>query len=94
MNIHDLGMFAARIVVNPFGNIDTLFTFLYLGPETIMPLASIIATILGAILIFWRFIFGSIKRFWRFIRHKGQESPIDENQDVSAVDGEEQKENI
>lgn len=34
----------------------------YLGPETIMPLASILATILGFLLIFWRAIVRFIKR--------------------------------
>ena len=34
----------------------------YLGPETIMPLASILATILGFLLIFWRAILRFIKR--------------------------------
>jgi hypothetical protein len=28
----------------------------YLGPESIMPLASILAAVLGFILIFWRYI--------------------------------------
>lgn len=34
----------------------------YLGPETIMPLASILATILGFLLIFWRAIIRFIKK--------------------------------
>jgi hypothetical protein len=32
----------------------TLIVLLYLGPETIMPLASILAAVLGFLLIFWR----------------------------------------
>ena len=43
---------------------------LYLGPDSIMPLASVIAAILGVILIFWRFILSSIKKGFRFIRRK------------------------
>lgn len=46
---------------------------LYLGPETIMPLASIIAAIVGVILIFWRFILKSVKNFFRLITGKGSE---------------------
>ncbi len=38
---------------------------LYLGPNTVMPLASIVAAIVGVILIFWRFIFGFIRRGFR-----------------------------
>ena len=34
----------------------------YLGPETIMPLASILAAVLGFILIFWRLILKSAKK--------------------------------
>jgi hypothetical protein len=37
----------------------------YLGPETIMPLASIVATIIGTIFIFWRFIWGSLKKIFK-----------------------------
>lgn len=43
---------------------------LYLGPETIMPLASIIAAIIGVILIFWRLLFSNIKKAFQFIVSK------------------------
>ena len=48
---------------------------LYLGPETIMPLASLIAAIVGVILIFWRFILKGVKNFFRLITGKGTENP-------------------
>ena len=35
---------------------ETWLVLLYLGPETIMPLASVIAAVLGFLLIFWRYI--------------------------------------
>jgi hypothetical protein len=35
---------------------------LYLGPNTVMPLASIVAAIVGVILIFWRFIYRLVRR--------------------------------
>jgi hypothetical protein len=42
--------------------------FAYLGPETMMPLASIVGVIFGAILMFWRklFLFGrdTFRRIW------------------------------
>ncbi len=44
--------------------------WLYLGPDSIMPLASAIAAVLGVILIFWRFILSGIKKGIRFIRRK------------------------
>ena len=34
---------------------------LYLGPETIMPIASILAAILGVLLMFWRLVVRAIK---------------------------------
>jgi hypothetical protein len=36
-----------------------------LGPETILPVASILASIIGVILMFWRLILGSIRRLFR-----------------------------
>jgi hypothetical protein len=49
-------------------------TLLYLGPETIMPLATIIATVVGFVLIFWRLIVNSIKKL--FLR--GSSGPVEE----------------
>lgn len=34
----------------------------YLGPETVLPIASILATILGFVLMFWRFLIHWIKK--------------------------------
>ncbi len=34
----------------------------YLGPNTVMPLASILAAIVGVVLIFWRMIASTIRR--------------------------------
>lgn len=36
--------------------------FLYLGPDTILPAASICGGLVGFVLIFWRYIFGMAKR--------------------------------
>jgi hypothetical protein len=51
------------------------FIFLYLGPETVMPLASILAGIVGVLLIFWRFAFGFAKRSFRFVIRKITRQP-------------------
>jgi hypothetical protein len=37
----------------------------YLGPETIMPIASIIATIVGILLFAWRYIINFFKKIFR-----------------------------
>lgn len=44
----------------------------YLGPETMMPLASFIAAAVGVVLIFWRYITGLARRtFQRIFVRKG-----------------------
>ena len=83
-------LLAGFINGNPFQSMDGLFVFLYLGPETIMPLASILATIIGAILLFWRFIVAGIKKGFRFIfRRKdvSEESDIEPGPDAINEDG-------
>ena len=52
--------------------------FLYLGPETILPLASAVAAVVGVVLIFWRYMVSSAKKVVRKIR--GQ--PIVGSQDT------------
>ena len=57
----------------------------YLGPESIMPLASILAAVVGFILIFWRYIV----KFFKKILGKSKPAdevapyiePVDEDQD-------------
>lgn len=51
--------------------LENWLVLMYLGPETIMPLASILAAVLGFLLIFWRFIVNSIKKIFK--RSKGDE---------------------
>ena len=52
-------------VLNDVFSIFFLGGLLYLGPETIMPLASVLAAILGFILLFWRSIAGFFKKIFR-----------------------------
>jgi hypothetical protein len=42
-----------------------LIAIFYLGPETIMPLASILAAVIGVLLIFWRSIANLFKRIFK-----------------------------
>lgn len=58
---------------------------LYLGPETIMPLASILAAIVGVILIFWRYITGFLRRIFRRITGKKEEGTSLEDAIESSV---------
>jgi hypothetical protein len=62
----------------------------YLGPETLMPLASILAAIAGFFLMFWRVIVKFVKKTYRKLRGMPDELPPDVELEDSV---EEQKEN-
>ena len=47
----------------------------YLGPETLMPLASLLAAIVGFFLIFWRLIVKFVKSLYRKVRGLPDEVP-------------------
>lgn len=77
--------------VTPWGSSLGPGVFLYFGPETILPLASIIAGIIGVILMFWRYLFGMGKKFFKilFKRHEVEpdlgpdlEADLQANRDV------------
>ena len=57
--------------------------FLYLGPETILPLASIIAAVIGVLLIVWHRALGLVRRGLRWLSaRKGQRANPIGDQDV------------
>ena len=39
--------------------------FMYLGPETIMPLASVLAAVIGVLLIAWRYVLAFFKKVFK-----------------------------
>jgi hypothetical protein len=49
-----------------------------MGPETIMPLASILAAVVGIVLIFWRYIVGFFRRMFRIITGRKEEAVLPE----------------
>ncbi len=55
--------------------VDPLSVQPYLGPETLMPLASILAAIVGVFLMFWRVIIKFVKKTYRKIRGLPDEVP-------------------
>jgi hypothetical protein len=63
----------------------------YLGPDTLMPLASILAAILGFFLIFWRLIVRVVKAMYRKIRGLPAEVPPDMDVAEDVVDEEQDK---
>jgi hypothetical protein len=62
----------------------------YLGPETLMPLASILAAIAGFFLIFWRLIARVVKTAYRKIRGLPDEVPPEVDVE-EAIDDEQDK---
>ena len=46
----------------------TGFMVLYLGPETMLPLTSFLAAVVGVLLMFWRYVVGVVKRSFHFCR--------------------------
>ena len=59
---------------------------LYLGPETVMPLASIIAAVVGFLLIFWRLLLRPFKKIYRLIVGKNDESLDSAPEVIDAAD--------
>jgi hypothetical protein len=63
-----------------FGNLTPNFFIIgYLGPEIIMPLASILAAAIGFILLVWRSGFRFIKKSWKWLHHKITRTPLEES---------------
>jgi hypothetical protein len=46
----------------------------YIGPETMLPLASVLAAVMGFILMFWRYIFRLIRRMIGVIFRRKQKN--------------------
>lgn len=59
---------------------------LYLGPETVMPLASIIAAVVGFLLIFWRLLLRPIKKLYRIIVRKDDGKSATKSEVTDAAD--------
>jgi hypothetical protein len=73
MFVHSLLIFA---IVDPklLWNLGhQSIVLLYLGPETIMPLASILGAIIGFLLIFWRLILRFFKKIFKSGSRQGPE---------------------
>jgi len=63
----------AIVVPNLLGNLsDQAILLLYLGPETIMPLASVLGVVVGFLLIFWRILLKPFKKIFGVFGGKNQ----------------------
>jgi len=63
MGIEDFELSAGMVQYLPI-------MFLYIGPETMLPLASALAAIGGVLLMFWQRVVALARKFWRFIVRK------------------------
>ena len=57
--------------------------FAYIGPEILMPLASVLVAILGFFITFWRKIVGFTIASYRFVTGKKNDTSLDDD-DVEA----------
>lgn len=64
-----------NLFINLFSLMGPLRPPEYLGPETLMPLASILAAIAGFFLLFWRLIVKFFKTLYRKVRGLPDEAP-------------------
>ncbi|MCI0413630.1 hypothetical protein L0222_12625 [bacterium] len=49
-----------------------LIPLLYAGPDQLMPIASIIGSLIGILLIWWRAILGAVRKTWKSFRKSNQ----------------------
>lgn len=59
--------------------------FSYLGPETMLPVASAFAAIVGAVLVCWRWIIGFVMKAYRLVFRRSNETESEEVDHEEAV---------
>jgi hypothetical protein len=75
MNMLNLFVAAGLTAIVPWDQILDPIVFLYFGPETIFPVASFVAGIIGVILVFWRVIVKSVRKFFKNLFGKKETYP-------------------
>ena len=68
-------MLMTILSIIPIPEIIHAHILLYPGPDTILPLASILGALIGMLLISWRFIRAGIGRVYRTVT--GKPEPVD-----------------
>lgn len=83
-----MNLFSVNTLSSPVRGQKSAVVLLYLGPDSILPLASILAAVAGFFLIFWRYIQKFIKKFVRWILRKPAETPPAEMPEPAPLTGE------
>ena len=63
-------MILALLVADSAFDATGAFTLAYAGPDQILPLASILGSIIGFLLIFWQRVVAVAYRIWKFTMRK------------------------
>jgi hypothetical protein len=65
----------------------------YFGPETTLPLASVLGAVIGVLLMFWNFLTGLVVKCFRFVFKKADNTPapaptpVPPTQGTAALEG-------
>lgn len=74
------------IIDSFFDPLQFAVIFLYAGPDQILPLVSILGTIVGILLIWWRRFVVLIRKGWRALSRKPQEVVAEPSTKIEAID--------
>ncbi len=70
--LHFLNINISLLLVAPWRLLQSTFVIGYLGPNQLLPLASIIAALVGVVMMFWGLITKTIRRTVRKITRRGE----------------------
>ncbi len=62
----------------------SLVLFAYLGPDTMLPVASVLAAIIGFLLVCWNYVVAFVRRVFRLVT--GRKDPPSELDGVDSAD--------
>jgi hypothetical protein len=74
------------IIGSFFDPLQSVAILLYAGPDQILPLVSILGTIVGILLIWWRRFVTLIRKTWRVLSRKPQEVVAEPSAKIETVD--------
>ncbi len=70
MNVYTLLLTHAAISILAQASPRTIFELGYMGPQTVMPIASFIAALIGIILVTWRFLIKLVRKVFSLLFHR------------------------